>query len=258
MHNTKTLATLFVALLLGLVSQDVAAQGNIAMGYTITVKDGMNDGFEAAVKQHMTWRKEHGDPWQWDTYLVVVGENLGLYGFRSGNHNWSDFDAYYVWEEESGANAHFEATVAPYIESVSNALAEMDTDLTRMPEDGGPYNLFAVTTFHLNSGMAPAFESAITAARAAMDEHDYPMDFIISWPGLGNSGPSVSFITPHENWADFAPPEEEIGAFLTRTLGAEEAGKIFQQFTGSFHSSDSFVAWLRRDLSSPTEAAGTQ
>ena len=94
--------------------------------------------------------------------------------------------------------------------------------------------------------------------RTALDEHQYPFHYIINRPGMGSSGPIINFVVPSENWANFAPPEEELGEFLGRVMGPEEAGNLYQQFSATFASSDSYVALLRRDLSSPSEAQGTQ
>ena len=94
MHKTKTLATLLVALLLGLASQNAwAQQNNLARIYFIEAKVGMAAGFETALKQHAEWRKEQGDPWSWFVWQVVNGENLGSFVIRSGDHAWGDFDA---------------------------------------------------------------------------------------------------------------------------------------------------------------------
>ena len=84
------LTALATTLLLWVVAFPEAAQGqteDIAQSYVHTVQPEMIAQFEEAVKQHMQWRKQNNDPWEWTWYQVVNG-GLGRYLVRSGNHRW--------------------------------------------------------------------------------------------------------------------------------------------------------------------------
>ena len=79
------MATLVVSLSVN----TAVAQGqseNLAQGFVSVVKPGMAAQFEAAVKQHVEWRQQNNDPWNWTWFEVVNGEPLGQYLVRSGNH----------------------------------------------------------------------------------------------------------------------------------------------------------------------------
>ena len=258
MRNPKTLATLLVALLLGLVSHTVLAQqNNLARIYYLEAKSGVGAGLETALKQHAEWRKAQGDPWTWSVMQVVNGENLGSYVIRSGSHTWGDFDAY-----DTGfgpkADVHFNATVAPLIESASSAITSVDTTNVNWHPNNDAVNLISVTTFHLKSGKGQAFTEAVNKFHTAIVEHNYPAYHAFEWNVNGALGQAVSLILPYENWAAMAGPEEPLFVFLARVLGQEELQKLGEAFDSTYHKEESMVVLLRRDLSVLPAMQGTQ
>ena len=258
MHKTKTLGTLLVALLLGLVSQNVLAQeNNLARMYYMDAKTGMEAGLETALKQHAEWRKEQGDPWTWTVLQVVNGEHLGRFMARSGNHAWGDFDAY-----DTGfgpkADIHFNATVAPLIESASSAITSVDTTNVNWHPNNDAVNLISVTTFHLKPGQGEAFTQAINKLHTAIVEHNYPAYHAFEWNVNGAAGQAVSLILPYENWAAMEGPEEPFFAFMARVMGPEEIQKTFAAIDDTYHKQESFVLLQRRDLSVLPAMQGNQ
>ena len=53
----------------------VPAQGQeLGRIWTFTPKMGQGPAFEGALRNHMEFRKAQGDPWDWEIWQVVVGE----------------------------------------------------------------------------------------------------------------------------------------------------------------------------------------
>ncbi len=258
MHTLKSCLALFVALILTFAGQHVVAQDaptNIAPNYRVKVKPGMGSAFEMALKEHIAWRKAQGDPWTWDVYQVAVGDNIGDYSIRSANHAFADIDAYERWSMESGASQNFQATVAPYVETITHSVSVLNTELLRWPEDTEGYTLFSVDRYQLKPGQQPVFEAVIKKFHDAAVQHDYPSYFAVLWGGLGAERPTVSIVSPYKSWADMEGPDEELGDFLTRALGEEAAGEMYQQYSGSWTTMKNYVTRHRPDLSSSSAMA---
>ncbi len=137
-------------LLVCLVAHPALAQSepeNIARSYTLDPKPGMASQLEDAMKAHIAWRKQHNDPWTWTVFQVVNGDNFGQYLVRSGNHRWADLDAYDRWTVTTEANAHFTTTVGPYLESFTSRITQVNSNLSRFPDDLSGMTLYAVTNF---------------------------------------------------------------------------------------------------------------
>ena len=61
---------------LTVLSQD-ESRPDMADHWTVHVKDGHSDDFEAAFKEHLVFRAEKGDPRDWKTYTPIVSDDLG-------------------------------------------------------------------------------------------------------------------------------------------------------------------------------------
>ena len=114
--------TLMLGLCLAPFVESAPAQ-TIAMTYTLTPKAGSGAGFETALKRHMEWRVDNGDPWVWEIYQVATGDDLGAYVARSPGHTWADIDAYEASDFQPAAEAHFGATVGPLMASESSTIS---------------------------------------------------------------------------------------------------------------------------------------
>ncbi len=63
---------------------------------------------------------------------MEVGENLGQFGIRSAGHSWADFDAYDAGFGPEGL-VHWNATVAPLVESISSAITTVNLAISNPP-----------------------------------------------------------------------------------------------------------------------------
>lgn len=248
MRTRIALSAFTVALLATLGLQPAQAQ-NLASVYQVTASPGQGAGFEAAMREHMAWRAEHDDPWTWNVFQVVVGDDLGDYLVRSGSHTYADMDAYNAWAQESGAGPHFGSTVAPLVDNVTNRVTATDTIRRRLPENMADMNYYPVTTYHLNVGGLSDFNGAWDRFHAAVVEHDAPFYYAKISPAFGGSGPRVSVVGYSEDWAGMAPASQSAYQLLVEAYGEDEADEIVAQFQSSFHATESALLLWRRDLS---------
>lgn len=248
MRNRKLFVSLFAALWLSLVSQSLFAQAsNLARLYFVEAKPGHEAQLETAIKEHAQWRKQVGDPWIWIVHQVVNGSNLGSFAIRSGDHSWADFDSY----EEFGSKGTTEwnKNVRPHVGSISNVITSVDTTNINWPSNFEEVNLISVTTYHLKPGHGRAFTEAVNKYHTAITEHNREGHYAFEWNVNGSTGPAVSLILPYKNWADMQGPDESLRAFMVRVMGSEEAQKLSEQFDSTYHSTESLVVQVRRDLS---------
>ena len=248
MRNVKMIVALFIALWLGFASQKVFAQANnIARLYFIDVKSGHGAKFEAALKEHVQWRKQAGDPWTWYVHQVVNGENLGDFVIRSGGHTWADLDSYSDFLAKGAVE--FNKTVTPHIESTSNLITAVDTTNINWYPNNDDVNLISVTTYRLKPGHARAFTQAVNKIHTAIKEHNRKVYYAFAWTVNGTVGPSVTLVLPYKNWAEMEGPDEDLRTFLERVMGSDESQKVFEQFNSTYYSRKTSVIRVRRDLS---------
>ncbi len=249
MSSRKVLPTILVALLLAVMSQSAWAQAsNLAQLYTFSPKQGMSVGFESALKQHVEWRMQNNDPWSWTTYQVIQGDNLGDFVVRSADHGWADFDAYDAGFGPKGS-VQFLATVGPLMESETSSITALDTAHVRLPEDLAAITLIQVITYQVKPDQGQKFNEAIGKIHDAIVKKDYPVHYVFVNQVVGGAGPAVTLVVLFENWAAFEDPDQPMAALLAEVYGQEEAGKIFEEFSGSFTSVESSVLRVRPDLS---------
>jgi len=248
--KTKLIA-LATMLLFCVVAFPEVAQGqteNIAQGYVHTVQLEMIAQFEEAVKQHVQWRKQNNDPWEWTWYQMVNGDGLGTYLVRSGNHRWADLDVRYAWDDRVGAAPHFLATVGPFVESEDSSISQLDSALSRPPDDLSAITLFAVTEFDVR--LPGQFREAITKIGEGLDRGNWGRSYL--WQMVANGGTTdATLVVPAENWAALAPPEKSLPVVMAEVYGEQEANELMQQFASSIRSRNSYTLRVRRDLSLP-------
>lgn len=235
----------FLSFTLLLVPRGAEAQ-NLARVYQFSAAEGAD--LEAAIAEHAAWREANGDPWTWGVYQVVTGEDQGDFVIRSGGHSWADFDAYEEFEFAEAAGAHFEATMAPAVGSVSSVITVADTAHRRFPESFENIQLYEIITWHLKPDRVQDFREAIDRIHDAIGETDWPAHYGFFSPVVGTDGPQMSLVVFFENWADMAPPETSFEEMMAEVYG-DEAGAIMEKFTGAFRWEESQVLRIRRDLS---------
>ena len=245
------LTAVATTLLLWVVAFPEAAQGqteDIRQAYIHTVPLGMIAQFVEAVKQHVQWRKQSNDPWEWVWYQVVNGDGLGRYLVRSGNHRWADLDVRYAWEDRVGAGRHFASTVGPYVESEDSSIAQLDDALSRPLDDYSAITLFAVTEFDVR--LPGQFREAITKIGEGLDRGNWGRPYL--WQMGANGGTiDATLVIPAENWGGLAPPEKPLPVLLAEVYGEQEASDLMQQFATSIRSQTSYTLRVRPDLSLP-------
>jgi hypothetical protein len=215
----------------------VAQDSNLTRGYEVTAKAGMAAQLETAIMQHAQWRKANNDPWVWIVYTTETGDNLGTFVIRSGNHTWADFDAYDQGFGPEGLT-HWNATVAPLVESITSAISRTLPDNNQLPPDGTQIAFVTVTTFHLRPGMEAQFNQLVTQAIDALKAKNWPGYWVWASPVTGGGrGPMMYLAGLYASWADMQEPEPSFEAVMMEALGQdgfmEWAGKIGESTRGT-------------------------
>jgi len=251
--RTKTFLSPVVALVAVVLASfpAQAQEATFARSYDVVPKDGMIAQFEAAVKAHMEWRAENGDPWTWGVSMVEVGEDLGAYGFRSSGHSWADFDAYDAGFGPKG-EVHWNATVAPLVESLSSTISSVDPSLSVLPAEGsdrGPLAFVTVTTFHLRPTRAQDFREAVVEATEILKANDFGGYSVWTTPVVGGGGgPTMSVVSLHTSWADMAEPDPSFASIMIEEMGQEGFEEWFGNVSECYRGVESQVLRLRPDL----------
>jgi len=233
----------------GLVLAQEPAQP-LAERWVIVPKAGEEQELSKALRDHIAFRSEHGDPRQWTAFSPLLGDDLDRIAVRSCCHSWADQDTYREWGlNHPEIGSHFDETVAPHVEKYAHFFEEIDWTNSHWNSEGGPYTYFAVTTFTVKPGQTGEFRAPLEKmSQIAIDQRW--ADGNRSWLWSSNIGgsPTVSIIVPHKNFAGMGGEGgEQFADFLARQLGsADAATDLMKQFSGATLKSD-FQIWMRED-----------
>lgn len=243
----RKLSLLVIPLLFVTTFESNAQSNNIAQIWEMVPIFGHAGMVEDALKEHVLWRNAHGDTWNWDVFQVVTGENYNTFYARSGSHTWADFDSYNL----EGASEHFQATVQPHLQSVSNSISAGDTTNVYFPPDG-EFNLLTVVSYDVIGSKRVALTDALGKFSEALRKRGTSFYHVFSWTVAGGDGTNdLTGVFPADTWADFEDPDPNIMQIMMEEYG-EEAMGIFEAFTSAVRNERTMILVHRKDLSSDT------
>jgi hypothetical protein len=242
-------AIIAVSLILpGLVAAQ-ETEGNLARMWVVVPKDGMSDQLEAAMKAHNAWRVENGDPWSWNTYHRVSGDELGNWYIRSPGHTYADLDAYRDSDFSERAFEHWSANVDQYVADYSTHLSEYAPDISNELPDDGPFEYFWVYDYHIKPGMGRQFYAAAEKLSSTLKELNWPETWWFTWQLDGDHMPAMSLIIPSPDWAGFGEPEQSAFDTVSAAKGEAAATEMWADWYETIESVSSTVYHRHADMS---------
>jgi hypothetical protein len=231
------------------VSAADEAPGKLTDTWIFWVEPGHGAEFETAVKAHLAWRKSSGEPFQWNAYQPVVGEDLTHFVFRSGPHHWKDLDDNLAWEMKAGANQEFNEQVAPHVVRYAHIIDELDTEHSSWT-DSPDYKYFGVSMLQFKPGTRGQQEAALSTIHAAAQAQKWSGSYAVS-RSIGGQG-GMTIVSPFTSYADMAEPDPSFFQVVAKALGsAGAAGAAFDSFGHTIMSETYTIYVARPDLSTP-------
>ncbi len=242
------LATVALCAPLAAAADNHAKPPNVGSVWVLTPgADVSTAAFEEAMKAHLAWRREAGDPRRWQTYVVNAGEDMGDYYVRACCFTWTDQDAYERWAYDAGAAAAYNEQVGGMVADISHQFQVIDTDNSNWNDDGGPYYYIGVTRWTPNP--AKVMQMGATMGEMSALAKDNGWKYSWAWyRSLGGSD-NLMLAVPYRNYADMEPPEQSFYEFAAQHMGEEDAAGMFQRFNESFWNSSYTIYRWREDLS---------
>lgn len=220
---------------------------DLADAWIVQVKDGHDDQFEKALKSHLKYRGDKGDPRAWQTYAPVIGDDLDFYVIRYCCVTYADMDGYQKWTVDNKTTDHWNKNVDPHIAKYQHFLARLDFENGNWPEDSSKYKMFGVTSWDKKQGHAGKIAASKKSISDAAKSGGWPRYW--AWSDqIGGEG-GLTLVTPYKNYAEIEGPKGGFLGFLAKQHGEEKAGKMLNDFSSNFHSSSYTVYRLRDDLS---------
>ena len=248
---TKPMKYVFSILFLMLLAVPVAsiAQDSpppLAEMWVLVPKADQGKEFKKAIKKHMEFRQENGDPRDWQAYSPSLGDNLNRLAIRYCCINWADVDSYRAWSmENEKISEHFAEHVSPHVEKAEHYFESMSWENSHWSEANGPFTLFAVTEFNLKSGKAAAFDAARDKmSQIALNQGWASDDHVWAWSSTIGGKPQEAIIVPHKNWASMERDEETFFRFLARVMGSDDAAaELMESFSDAVWSTN-YQVWV--------------
>ena len=246
----KSVLLLFAALLYlaptVAIAQDTPPP--LAEMWLATPKEGQQSEFFEAVEKHMAFRKEQGDPRDWQVYTPLLGEDLNRVAIRFCCFSWADQDTYRRWNDSAEeVGKHFNETVAPHAAHWAHYFEMLDWQNSHWVEESGPYRFFAVTEFNIRQGHSAQFDAARDKmSQIALNQGWATPDRSWLWTTTIGGHPQEGIVIPYTNFAGMDRDEDSFLRFLAKHMGDDAARELLQQFASASKSS-SFQIWEHQE-----------
>ena len=252
-ETMKTTIRLLTAIMLVISVPLALADGhgktpNIGSVWIISAKDGVAGGdFENAMKTHMAWRKEAGDPRNWQVYTIDVGGDRSEYYIRACCFNWADQDSYERWAYDNGVYEAYAEQLGVHVGEIRHNFQSFDMDNSNWDDSKGPYYYIGVTVWTPNPAKNMQRYGAVNEMSSLAKDKGWPYNW--AWFNTVGGPDNLSLAIPNRNFADMEPPEKNFYDFASEHMGEEEAQAMFQRFDESFWGSKYTIYRWREDLS---------
>lgn len=233
----KLLMAAFLVLVCAQTLADSHKTETLSEVFVINVKPGKGDEVAKAIKAHMEHRKSLKDPWNWQVFTPVFGNNLNSFLVRAYGFTWADIDKYDEWEKQNNPVEHWNQQVGDNVMSYGHSMAVDDTANSNWgPEVEFNYvwvNSYKVKLGHWSAMMEDRKQFADLARKA-----NWPYNW--SWHDDVAGENYVHVAIAYKNYAAMAAPEESFAEMIGRTLKSEKkAKKLLERWSSHFESRSS-------------------
>jgi hypothetical protein len=246
----RTLVTTLAVLLLASAAPAAAQQeapGVVAKWHLVIAKPGEALQFENSYREHLKLHAANNDPWAWNTWQIVNGQNLGQYVILSPNHTWQEFDRH---EQASRMDmADLTANVLPYVQTISSTLEAVEPAISNWTEESAQPKLVEIMVFKLKYDRTRQFYEAAKKLHQAVIDHDPTRQYAWFTTVNGSDGPKMMLAIPHENWAAMKREGPSVWQLLEQAYGTDGAEKVRSAIESSIRSQHSYILEHRADLS---------
>jgi len=245
-----------IATLVVLLAVPVAAQqesGTLAQEYWMKVKPGMGGEFEKGYRAHNEWHRNN-DAWPWETWQILVGENVGSYVIRTGGHDWADFDANAQTLADGGKD--FGDNVIGSVESINSRVVNLLPEASSWPEGMDRPALVTVLEYRIRYSVAADFLHAIRKINQGLKKSASPSRRAAWFEVIrgGTEEPTYVLVFPHQGWSDMKAPPKPFWVRVEEVFGRQEADNLRAVYRKAIVSRSSLILAYRPDLSSVPDA----
>ena len=213
------------------------AQDNdgIATLVTITPKAGHEEALVKAITDYHHMVAKFDGHFEYTWYEILTGPNTGKYLARSGDHNWSEFDAKHDWDKEAGEA--FSANVAPHIDNASNIVTSEMAEFSHWPESFDGYTHFQIQDWYVKNGQYGKFRAGLKKVVDTLKAGNFPGYWGFFSVESGGHGGQISLVSAHKGWSDMADKEPSFFDVMSEALGGAEEFDTFMSDWGATYKS---------------------
>lgn len=215
--------------------------GNVTRVFYFDVNNGANDQFKAGIASYWACVAENGGEWSWDAWRPASG-HLGTVMFRSGDHDWADFDM----ENPAGpaCSEVFESLVAPHIGDAYSGF-RVTTPYSRTEEGSEITLVYGISFDFVDSRKAEDLIEAFHEAAVANEWGKYVWISHVT----STKGWDMSVAVLNENYADMAPDGPGFWENQATYHGEEEAEAMRKEWIDNVKKVKSQLWQRDEDLS---------
>ncbi|NMP16754.1 hypothetical protein [Thalassotalea sp. Y01] len=217
--------------------------------FVVTIKDSDREAFEAALRAHMQFRVNQGEPNKWHVYTQVVGEELETYILRSCCTNWDKIAEHADWSKNAKTTPHWRKHVGKYVVDSAHYYSRYDTENSSWDDDK-QFKYFGVESLKIAPGKGIQAREAIKQVSDVAKQMQWQDSW--SWHTRIGGEAQVQLVFGYQAYEDMMPPEKSFYQRLVEQLGSDDEARAMIESYGSVFSSSNYAIYvLRKSLSSP-------
>ncbi|MEW6997071.1 hypothetical protein AADZ86_05160 [Colwelliaceae bacterium BS250] len=250
MNALQTLSSTILIMLLCLGSAQAEENtDNLTDMWVVEVNVNDRQAFESALKKHMQFRVNAGDPKEWNVYTQVIGEQMNQYTLRACCTNWDKIADYNAWASKSNTGKHWAQTVRKYTIAVNHYYSEVDSDNSAW-DNSKNFKYFSVDTLTPKAGEGFAVRASIKKISDAAKNMQWPESWV--WHNRIGGAAQISLVVGHESYADMMPAVKSFFVQLSEQMKDKAKAQSLLETYGKHFAKSEYAVYVHRvDLSSP-------
>lgn len=197
----------------------------------IMPKAGHDESLITGITEYHKWVANFEGHMRYDWFEVLTGPYTGTYFARTGDHNWSDFDAKYDWQEES--EKVLNSNVMPHVKKLTAMMTRDMIDFTHWPENMEGFSHYVVEQWYVKPGHMGKFRRHLKQIVTALKENGYPGYFSFYSVASGGQGGQIGVVSPQKGWSDMSDEDPSFVKIMSDKLGGMEAFDAFMMEFGT-------------------------
>ena len=219
--------------------------GSMTEAWTFHVYPDKVSEFEAALKEHIAFRKNKEDPADWDLYTPYASSKLGTYSVRRCCFDWANVDSYLEWGAQSGVGEHWASTAGQYVKRTEHHYQEIDFENSNWQTDTEK-RFFVVTSHSPKAGTGQEFKALIKEMSTHAKNGNWPREWL--WVSSATGPYQVDLVSGLGTMAEMTVDMSFLDLLTKEMKSEKKANALLKRYSELGGESTRTIHIIRPDL----------